>query len=514
MMGLPMEVAFAMLRAREVTSFGIMYVAAALRTAGHGVRLVQAEDERDLMTQLRAERVDVLALSVTTGLHREYLAWARAAKQELGLRTVMGGPHPTFFPEIFDDAALDAVVLGEGEHTAPELLAALAANDGRLVPGARYRHGGQIVAGPLRALEGDLDRLPLPDRELFFASNAYLRDFPVKAFLASRGCPFRCAYCFNGTLRDMYKGLGKSVRLRSPALVVDEILAVGRRWPMRVVWFLDANLGAVRPWLQELTTLLRREVGLPFYCKLRPDQIDARLCRILAEGGCSGVGMGIETGDDELRIKVLDRHVTSARILEACRLLRHHGIRIMSFNMVGLPGETYAMAKKTLELNVRARVDYAMTMVFQPYPRTRLTDYAIREGWFHGDFDALDDNYYAQSGLREAAPGDRDRLERLQRLLALGVEFPEVRARIDWLVERPWQRFYGELFQIWHHYCFHSRFYDRRVPYLPEALDPRAWFGRARRAQTPDPSALDLRARASRRASHERRGGHSTRCGS
>jgi len=391
-----------------------------------------------------------------------------------------GWSAPTFFPEILADGALDAIVLGEGERTTPELLEALAAADGRVVAGARYWHRGSIIAGPLRPPEPDIDRLPHPDRELFFATNSYLRDFPVKAFLASRGCPFRCAYCFNATLLDMYKGLGKSVRLRSPALVVDEIRAVRARWPTELVWFLDANFCVSRSWVQELGARLKREVNLPFYCKVRPNLVDARLCRTLAESGCVGVGLGIETGDDTLRTEVLDRHVTSARILEACRLLRQHGIAIMSFNMVGLPGETYAMAKKTLDLNVQAEVDYAMTMVFQPYPRTRLTDYAVREGWFDGDFDALQDNYYAQSGLREAIPGDRARLENLQRLLALAVEFPEVRARIDWLVDRPWPRLYAELFQLWHRHCFHSRFYGLSTPYLPAALDLDRWLGKRR----------------------------------
>ncbi|MBI4954376.1 MAG: B12-binding domain-containing radical SAM protein [Myxococcales bacterium] len=485
MMAIAMEVAFGTLRAREVTSFGIMYVAAALREAGHRVRLVQATDAEDLVRQLRGTGVEVLGLSVTTGLHKEYLRWARAAKRALGVRTVMGGPHPTFFPEILANPALDAVVVGEGEGTAPELLEAFRAGDGRVVRGARYRHGDDVVAGPLRPMEQELDRLPLPDRDLFFADNAYLRDFPVKAFLASRGCPFRCAYCFNGTLLEMYRGLGKSVRLRSPALVVDEVLAVRRRYPMSLVWFLDANFCVSRPWVEELGGRLRRDVGLPFYCKVRPDQVDARLARALAAGGCSGVGMGIETGDDELRIHVLDRKVTSERIVAACRLLREHGIRIMSFNMVALPGETYALAKKTMELNVRAGVDYAMTMVFQPYPGTRLTDYAVRGGWFHGDFDALDNNYYAESGLREPAPGERARLENLQRLLALAVEFPEVRARLDWLVERPWQRLYGELFQLWHRHCFHARFYGLRRPPLPE-LAPRRWLERLRGRATVD----------------------------
>ncbi len=54
----------------------------------------------------------------------------------------------------------------------------------------------------------------------------------------------------------------------------------------------------MRTRVEELSLLLKREIGPLFYCKVRPDQIDAALAKTLADGGCSGVGMDFETGDD------------------------------------------------------------------------------------------------------------------------------------------------------------------------------------------------------------------------
>jgi hypothetical protein len=340
-----MRVTFVTLTSGEVVSMGLLYVAAALREAGHAVRLLETEDVASLERDLRSNPTDVVAFSVTTGLHRLYLAWARAAKRAARVTTLFGGPHPTFFPEIAERPEVDAICVGEGERTAPELLAALEARDGRAVPGAIYRHEGALVRGPSRPPEQDLDRLPRPDRRLYFEARRDHREFPVKVFVASRGCPYRCSYCFNRTLNDLYGGQTRAVRLRSPADVVAEIREVGRAWPLELVWFLDANFGVSRRWLEEIAERLRRDVGLPFYCKVRPNLVDARVARALALGGCTGVGVGFETADEELRNGVLERNLSRDTIVDACRHLREAGIAVMSFNMVGLPGETYEMAR-------------------------------------------------------------------------------------------------------------------------------------------------------------------------
>ncbi len=470
-----MRVAIASMSTGEVASFGIMYVSAALRRAGHDVTLIEAERIEPVLVELRRHRPDVLAFSVTTGLHRIYLAWARAAKRAWPeITTLMGGPHPTFFPEVIDEPAIDAIVIGEGESTAPDLLEAIAARDGRVVDGARYKLDGKVIVGTLRPPEQQLDRLPIPDRELYYNASRFHRTFPVKPFLASRGCPYRCTYCFNRTLNDMYRGRTKAVRVRSPEAVVEEIRQVGRRWPMKLVWFLDANFVVSKAWVKELCYLLARDIRLPFYCKVRPNLVDASLARILALGGCTGVGMGIECGDDRLRNDVLERNVSRDMILEACRHLHDAGIAVMSFNMVGLPGETYEMARSTVDLNIEARVEYAMATVFQPYPRTVLARRAIDEGHFHGDFDRLDTNYYSTCQMREHVPGDRRRIENLQRLFGIAVANPGVRRHLDRLVELRAPRFYTELFKRHHRHSFYRQFYERYRNPKAELLRSRA----------------------------------------
>jgi hypothetical protein len=69
-----MNISFVVLKSRSVCSFGIMYLSAALKQAGHNVRLLQVENSLDLVRQLAASDLPaILAFSTTTGLHKCYL---------------------------------------------------------------------------------------------------------------------------------------------------------------------------------------------------------------------------------------------------------------------------------------------------------------------------------------------------------------------------------------------------------------------------------------------------------
>lgn len=456
-------VTFATLRSRENISFGMMYLSAALQRQGVAVQLIQAEDADDLARRFARAPTPVVGFSATTGLHRLYVGWAARLKARHPVHVVFGGPHATYFPELVHQTGVDAVCVGEGEQSLPEYLAAFAdagGPPGRPVAGFRHWHRGELLDGGLRPPVRELDRLPEPDWGLTFRHNAYLARHPVKSFVASRGCPHRCTYCFNRTWNAMYGAGVRTVRFRDPELVVEEILRVRREWGMRMVWFLDSNFAASRAWLSRLLPLYRRRVGLPFFCKVRPGTVSDELVAALVEAGCRGVGIGIEAGDAELRRRVLEREIDDDAIIRTCRAFGERGALVMSFNMVGLPGETYAAARRTLTLNVAGGVDYAMTTFLQPFPGTELARRAREQGLFDGNFDTLDCSYFQPSPLRFGAdPLDRRRIVNLQRLMALAVSFPLVRWQLDRLVTLPENTFYLELFKAYNHHAFHRQFY-------------------------------------------------------
>ena len=125
---------------------GIAYVAAALREAGHHVRLLDCtflrrDEARARAVSFAAQVVGIYAMA---GMEDDCLALA-AALRGRGALLVAGGPLPTCEPQRFVPY-FDAVVRGEAEATMVELLAAHARGaDLAAVPGVvcgAAAHGG------------------------------------------------------------------------------------------------------------------------------------------------------------------------------------------------------------------------------------------------------------------------------------------------------------------------------------------------------------------------------------
>ena len=445
-----MRVVFLSLSAEEPLAYGLMALAATLRAAGHEVGLVQGHDVAPMADSTKVQGADVLAMSATTGLHRIYVDWARYLRSRFPDKLiVMGGPHPTFYPQVLGQAPLDGVCIGEGEASFPELLD-LAARGFPSVPAGwwiRRNHGqGPVERGADRGPVRDLDALPSPAFDLFYDADPRYRREPNKSFLATRGCPYRCAYCFNRNLNERYRAFGPLLRARDPERLCDDILVVKQRWGMRLCWFLDANFVANLPWLEAFTKVYRRRVGLPVFCKLRPERATERVVRLLVKLGCTGVGIGIESGVERIRRDVLCRPASDADILAGCRRLKAAGIRIMSFSMLGIPGSTLDDDLRTVALNVACGVDLAAATILQPYPGTAIAAWAEANGHFDGNYDRLGYSYFDPSPFRFSTGAERDRVTNLQRLFSYAVEFPEIRRRIRWLIDRKPNQLYRFLF--------------------------------------------------------------------
>jgi len=454
-----MRIALASLACSNVVPLGMLYVASALRRAGHVVQWCEVPNGAALVASLRELRSEAVGFGATTGMHAEYLRWAREVKRVLGIPTFMGGPHPTFVPWIVEDGGLDAICLGEAEESVVELVSRLRGGlDGGAIAGVWFKRGdGRVEAGPLRPPVADPEDLPIPAYDLIYDGVPAKGAYPVKPFLASRGCAHHCTYCGNSGYLALYGGETEPVRRRKSASVVEEIRLVQRRWGLDRVWLADASLLDDATWAQDLVGRIRREVGRPFFCKVRADHVDARAARMLAQAGCSAVGVGVESGSDRLRRRVLGRRMSNEAIISACRYLHEEGIRVLTFNMVGIPTETFEEALDTVDLNIACGADFAEATLLQPYPGTAIARWAMRKGHFDGDFDVVDYSYLSTSPFRYEDTRERDRLERLQKLLGLAVEFPEVRAVLPWLVDWPAPRLHDALFRIWYRWGFGTR---------------------------------------------------------
>lgn len=384
-----------------------------LRRGGHEVALfVIGKSPARTLEAVRAWAPDAVCFSILTGGHQRVLEFARNLKERWPAPTIFGGPHPTFFPEMVELPYVDAVCRGEGEEAALEFADRLEAEGGRIPEDVRnfwVKRDGNVIRNPVRPRNQALDDLPFPARDLYYRFSPFLYNHGIKHFVAHRGCPNRCTYCFNDAYNKMYRKEAGQRRIffsRSPESIIEEILTLQKEVPLRMVGFVDDVFTLDKKWTLAFAEEYARRVRLPFSMNARFESLEEGVVAALAEAGLRLAYCGVESGDEYFRNQVMLRRMNEGQMAVATERLHRHGVKLITENIVGLPGETYQAAVRTLEVNQRIRPDVANASLFAPYPKLPLTEYAIERGYFDGNFDSLIENYYHQTPLR--FPGGRD----------------------------------------------------------------------------------------------------------
>lgn len=369
-------------------SFGIMQLSSVLKKAGFAVSLIIPRNNQELMEEINRTKPDLIGFSCATSIHNWALEKARAIKERFDAPIIMGGPHPTFYPEIINEEAIDMICVGEGEEALLELVEKMKKKeDITNIKNLWVKKDGKIFRNPLRPLIQDLDGLPTPDREIYYQRYNYLRKSRVKNFIAGRGCPFDCIFCANGAYKRLYAGLGRFVRLRRVDNFLREIEAVRNKYGLRGIYFSDDTFILNKDWLKEFCEKYKAKIGVNFIAQIRADLIDQDIVKILKNAGCRGVTMGVETGSEYLRNEILNKKISDEDIIRAAKIIKGNGLKLKTFNMMCLPGESIDDGFKTAEINNKIKADLVAIGFAQPFPGTYLLDYAKEKGYLDKDYD-------------------------------------------------------------------------------------------------------------------------------
>ncbi len=404
---------------------GPAYCLSSLKKAGFECEIFEISTSS--LGELVRYRPSAVLFSVYSGAQGPALAFNRAIRNRVKTISVFGGPHPTFFPELIREEGVDAVCRGEGELALTEFLERFR-GEGVVPEGVAnfvVRHGERLDETPPRPLVEDLDSLPWPDRSAFIRRFPLLGVHKVKSFVAHRGCPYRCSYCFNASFNRLYAPHEGSIyRSRDPENICDEIDYERRSMSIRMVCFIDDVFTLDSAWTLKFCELYGRRIGLPFQANVRLDNLDDARIEALVSAGCHLLHVGVESGDEDLRRDLLGRKMPDNFIVDAIRKLRRRGIKVLTENIVGYPGERFDQAWKTLELNLRAGPDYGNASVFIPYPRLELTERARREGYYDGDARTLPVGYHHRSPLKFGSRTERNMIHNLSCFFSLLVRHP------------------------------------------------------------------------------------------
>ncbi len=401
---------------------GFMYLSAVLKKHGHEVDVfISGSNEDKTLKEIEDFSPDLIGFSCTTGIHKWGLKFADKIKKRISCRIIFGGPHATYFPEIIKEPSVDIICRGEGEDAVLDIANKIdKREDISDTMNCWFKINETIIKNEQRHLIENLDELPFPDRELYKKKYPYLNR-SQKVFMAGRGCPFDCTFCFNHAHMKLYKGKGKIVRYRSVDNFIDEIKTVRKQYGMKTVYMQDDTFILNKKWVAEFSEKYKKEVDLPFVCLIRADLADEEIIRMLSEAGCKNAFFGIEAGSEEIRNTILKKKLSDADIKKTAALLKKYGIKFRTYNMLGLPGETLKDAFRTVSLNAEIKTDYPWCAIFHPFPGTELAEYARQKGLLDSSFDSASPSFFKDSIIKSEY---KRSLINLQKLFFYGVRFP------------------------------------------------------------------------------------------
>ncbi len=260
---------------------------------------------------------DVVGITANVSQALRGLQIAREFRRR-GRTVVMGGPHVSLAPELFEGHA-DCLVVGELEPIAAELFADMRL--GRLGP--RYEGG-----------RADMAVSPPPRWDL------YPNEFALSGVVqTSRGCPFECHFC------DVIQYLGRVQRHKAPAQVIAEVQAL-YDLGYNLINLADDNLTVYRRRARELLQALADWNGadgrgyVTFTTQMSIDAArDEELLAMCNDAGLLNAFVGIETSSEDALAESKKRQNLKVDLVEQCRRIVRAGIRIEGGLMVGFDSD-------------------------------------------------------------------------------------------------------------------------------------------------------------------------------
>ncbi|MFC1707355.1 B12-binding domain-containing radical SAM protein [Planctomycetota bacterium] len=360
----------------------------------------------DMADRIAAAKPDVVAISnmFSWQVEKAY-EMARLAKQACPDATVVfGGPHASSFPrEALSADAIDYVVMGEGEERLHKLLGCLEAGKAVELQGVLGREEDFSLLRPSKkapiSFISDLDSLPMPaydlvdvDRYFHLQATGFSprpREWGKRAvtMLTSRGCPHQCVFC------SIQATMGYKWRHNSPDYVARHIQLLRNGCNIDFIHFEDDNFTYDHErYEQILDVLLAQDKPLPWDTPngVRGDSWTLERVRKTKLSNCQCLFVAIESAVQRVVDKVVKKRLDLKQVKELMQYCQECRLRLQAFYVIGLPGETEAEIRKTVDFAMdcydRFSVYPTISMAI-PLPGTELHDIAIAGHLYEGELE-------------------------------------------------------------------------------------------------------------------------------
>ena len=462
-----------MFRGHPTPPIGLL-AAASVICAEMDIRVIDQRADKDWRASLaRALDENTVAVGVTamTGeMILNALSALREARRHSKAPIIWGGMHASLLPEqTVSHELADYVIEGEGEAALAELARRLAAGqDTAGIPGVWHKADGKPRHTPRAALL-EMDKLPpipyhLVDMEKYI--QLYNGGKRTLFYQSSRGCPYRCSYCYNNNFN------GGRWRAAPAEKVLREIAALRDTHRLDAVFLWDDNFFIDQPRAMAIVDGIKK---LGLRCLLHGADVeslermsDADL-DFLESAGVDALAIGVESASDRVRSEILKKRGTIEQVRRQLERFKGRKIDMSCFFILGFPTETMAEMRQTITFaldTMRMGRNFHVERFFNytPYPGTELYELVKKAGSkFPASLEEWGAYHWDYSHLYDSKPEIKLFLERISRIakfldhvkdpfvelnLPLTVLFAVYRP-IAWLrVQRGWITFMPELWFV------------------------------------------------------------------
>jgi len=406
----------------DISSIGVRYISSYLKKGGHEIYILflpldarkdslasyrftkfENEDEiKEIKNLVKSIGPELIGISLMTHFFDRAVNLTKILKNEFKIPMIWGGVHASISPaECLNHA--DIVCVGEGEEAVLDLANKIEnKKDYFSTKSLWFKQNGKTIKNPVRPLAEDLDKYPFPDYELEnqyilhkskvekmnlnlfkIYSSDYLSSKGTYRIICSRGCPFRCTYCYNSIFWNLYPNKGKYNRRRSVENIIKEL-----EWVKNNIKFIDfvrimddSFIATSEEWVTNFCGEYKKRINLPISCLVNPQTINQKKVDLLWSAGLKHVQMGIESSERVNR-DVYKRSTTDDQIIQVTKILNSKKGLICDYDLiVDNPYETREDKINKIKLFLKVPKPYILGLYsLILYPHSPLYEMAKKDG--------------------------------------------------------------------------------------------------------------------------------------
>jgi radical SAM superfamily enzyme YgiQ (UPF0313 family) len=375
--------------------------AAVARERGHQVYYIDCQAEgvalpelldkvKNIDPDLAVFYVEQIKVNVDFAIIKQLKRWQKA-------KVVFVGPFVTPLDrEVLTlSPFLDFVIRGEYDYAVADLAETMG-NGGKIedIPGITWRDGEEISQGKPANRLTDLNSLPIPAYDLIDFNNyteSVFINHPAAAMATSRGCPYKCMYCWFPQTIYSHRWVAQS-----PERMFEEVRYMVERFGVREIKIDDDTFEIDRQRVVDFCELLiRHHVKVAWAPQCRPDLVDEELLRIMKRAGCIRILWGCESASQEVLDK-MKKGFKVADIEKATHLSQKLGIEVLNCFMLGFPWDTEETIRQTIEFAYELNAEFTQFAIPTPLPGTEFYKLAKENGYVKAtEWDYFDGSHRA-----------------------------------------------------------------------------------------------------------------------